>query len=88
MISNSVLRQPNTRPTSYDEVVEMIKTVPAECLSDISNYIGYVLYCYNGRDEKIRKLKNAIQEGEESGICDNFDADSFLKTLKSERKNG
>lgn len=74
MISNSVLRQQKNRPTSYDEVVEMIK----ECLSDISNYIGYVLYCYNGRDEKIRKLKNAIQEGEESGICDNFNPDSFL----------
>lgn len=56
MISNSVSRQPNTRPTSYDEV------------------------------EKIRNLKNAIQEGEESGICDNFDAVRFISNLKTERK--
>ena len=37
---------------------------------------------------KIRNLKKAIQEGYESGICEDFDADSFLQQLKSERKNG
>lgn len=33
---------------------------------------------------KIRNLKKAIQEGYDSGICEDFDADSFLKQLKSE----
>ena len=56
MISNSVSRQPNTRPTNNSEV------------------------------EKIRNLKNAIHEGEESGICDDFDAVRFISNLKTERK--
>ena len=37
----------------------------------------------NSEVEKIRNLKNAIHEGEESGICDDFDAVRFLQTLKS-----
>ena len=36
--------------------------------------------------EKIRNLKNAIHEGEESGICDDFDSIRFISNLKTERK--
>jgi hypothetical protein len=43
---------------------------------------------YDRVEEKIRNLKKAIQEGYESGICEDFDADSFLKQLKSEKGNG
>ena len=32
---------------AYETLVEQIKTVPKECLLDIENYIGYILYRYN-----------------------------------------
>ena len=35
------------------------------------------------RENKVLALKNAIQEGIDSGINENFDADEFLKELKS-----
>lgn len=88
MIGNTLAKQRTANSAGYDRVVEMVKSVPTECLDDISRYIGYVLYCYNEREAKIRNLKKAIQEGYESGICEDFDADSFLQQLKSERKNG
>lgn len=43
-----------------------------------ANTVGY------DREAKIRNLKKAIKEGYDSGICEDFDADSFLKQLKSE----
>ncbi len=38
------------------------------------------------RENKVQVLKNAIQEGIDSGINEGFDADEFLKKLKA-RKN-
>ena len=87
MIDNTLAKQQTENSAGYERVVEMVKSVPSECLDDISRYIGYVLYCYNEREAKIRNLKKAIQEGYESGICEDFDADSFLKQLKEERYN-
>lgn len=42
------------------------------------------------RENKVQALKNAIQEGIDSGINENFDADEFLKKeLKARKgKNG
>jgi len=41
------------------------------------------------RENKVQTLKNAIQEGIDSGINENFDADEFLKELKARKgKNG
>lgn len=41
------------------------------------------------REDKVRALRNAIQEGIDSGINENFDADEFLSELKArKRKNG
>lgn len=41
------------------------------------------------RENKVQALKNAIQEGIDSGINENFDADEFLKELKARNgKNG
>ena len=84
MIGNTLVKQRTANTVGYDQVVEVVKTVPTECLGDILRYIGYILYCYNEREAKIRNLKKAIQEGYDSGICEDFDADSFLKQLKSE----
>lgn len=41
------------------------------------------------RENKVQALKNAIQEGMDSGINEDFDADEFLKELKArKRSNG
>lgn len=76
------------RTKSYDDVVEALKSVPTEYLDEISRYIDYLLYRHNAEDLKIRNLKTAIADGENSGIYDNFDAQDFLSQLKRERGNG
>lgn len=42
---------------SYDTVIEQIKAVPHEYLSDIENYIQYVLYRHS-RNAKSNNAKN------------------------------
>ena len=37
-------------------------------------------------ENKVQALKNAIQEGIDSGIAENFDAKRHLKTLKADKK--
>jgi antitoxin ParD1/3/4 len=40
-------------------------------------------------ENKIKALKNAIQEGMDSGIAENFDPKKHLKSLKADKqKNG
>jgi len=39
------------------------------------------------RENKVQALKNAIQEGIDSGINEDFDADEFLKELKARKNN-
>ena len=39
------------------------------------------------RENKVRALKDAIQEGIDSGINENFDADEFLNELKARKQN-
>lgn len=39
------------------------------------------------RENKVRALKNAIQEGIDSGMNEDFDADEFLKELKARKRN-
>ena len=37
---------------------------------------------------KIKALKNAIQEGIDSGIAENFNPKKHLELLKAQKKNG
>lgn len=39
------------------------------------------------RENKMRTLRNAIQEGIDSGMNENFDADEFLNELKARTPN-
>lgn len=39
-------------------------------------------------EKKIALLKAAIQEGLDSGICEDFDPEEHLKQLKAFRRNG
>ena len=40
------------------------------------------------RETKIEYLRAAIQEGIDSGICENFDPEEHLKQLKAKHHNG
>lgn len=39
-------------------------------------------------ENKVQALKDAIQEGLDSGIAEDFNPEEFLKQLKSKRRNG
>lgn len=39
------------------------------------------------REDKVQALKNAIQEGMDSGVNEDFDAEEFLKELKVRQHN-
>lgn len=39
-------------------------------------------------ENKVQALKEAIQEGLDSGIAEDFNPEEFLKQLKSKRRNG
>ena len=39
-------------------------------------------------ENKVHALKDAIQEGIDSGVAEDFDADEFLKELKARNKDG
>ena len=40
------------------------------------------------REKKMEYLRTAIQEGIDSGVCEDFDPEEHLKQLKSARRNG
>lgn len=46
----------DTTALSYNDIMEQIKQVPQECLPEISNYIGYVIYV-NSRKDTVKTNK-------------------------------
>ncbi|MCR5453799.1 MAG: type II toxin-antitoxin system ParD family antitoxin [Bacteroidales bacterium] len=79
----------DNKTVSYAEITEQIKMLPNEYFGDVSNYISYLMYCVSKNEErKIQKLRAAIKEGEESGFHKDFDPDTFLTKIKSERHDG
>ena len=40
------------------------------------------------KSNKVQILKDAIQEGIDSGVAEDFNPDKFLQELKSKKKNG
>lgn len=56
---------------------------------DTEEIISAGLRLIEKEEDKINALRNAIREGEESGIAKDFDADSYLALLKTfHKKNG
>ncbi len=47
---------------SYKTVLTQIKSVPEECLEDISNYISYVLYRYEKKNAEKRSFSTVSDE--------------------------
>jgi len=54
---------------------------------NVSEVIRAGLRLLENEESKFIALKNAIQEGIDSGIAHNFDADKHLQELKAKRKN-
>jgi antitoxin ParD1/3/4 len=54
--------------------------------SNASEVVRAGLRLLEEEEEKIIALRNAIQEGIDSGIAENFDAKKFLQDLKSKKK--
>ncbi len=54
---------------------------------NVSEVIRAGLRLLENEESKFIALKKAIQEGIDSGIAHNFDADKHLQELKAKRKN-
>lgn len=54
---------------------------------NVSEVIRAGLRLLEDEENKVIALRNAIQEGIESGIADDFDPDKHLQELKAKRRN-
>ena len=55
---------------------------------NVSEVIRAGLRLLEEHENKVQILKDAIQEGVDSGIAEDFNPDKFLQELKSKKKNG
>ena len=53
---------------------------------NVSEVVRAGLRLLEEEENKVIALKQAIQEGIDSGIADGFDAEAHLKTLKADKK--
>lgn len=63
-------------------------TIQTGRYNNASEVIRAGLRMLEENERKILELKNAIEEGESSGRYEDFNADSFLESLKASHKNG
>lgn len=66
---------------SYDSMVEQIKAIPQEYLSEIENYIQFVLYRYNLTEKQNNKKNLSRYYG---SVSFKKDALSLQKELRNE----
>ena len=84
MKSTSIPAQKNNVSISYNELLEQIKSVPAELLGEISQYVGFVLYknsLKSNAESFEQKLKNARRQTEKyctKDIADELAADNYM----------
>ena len=56
--------------------------------SNASEVVRAGLRMLEDEESRMLALKNAIQEGIDSGVAEGFDPKAFLKTLKARKANG
>ncbi len=75
---------------SYDSVMEQVKSVPAEYLEEVSNYIAYILYRYKRQNSKIEEFNELCVESQEwtksVGLTES-DIQSVKKEIRAEKKH-
>ena len=55
---------------------------------NVSEVVRAGLRLLEEHENKVQALKDAIQEGVDSGVAKDFNPDEFLNKLKSKRRNG
>lgn len=64
------------------------KSIRNSRYSNASEVVRAGLRMLEDEESRMLALKNAIQEGIDSGVAENFDPKAFLKTLKARKANG
>lgn len=70
----------------YEEFIQ--KSILGGRYNNASEVIRAGLRCLEEDEARLAALRAAIQEGIDSGICEDFDAEEHLKQLKASRRNG
>ena len=70
----------------YEEFIQ--NSIQCGRYNNASEVIRASLRLLEEREKKIEYLRAAIQEGIDSGICEDFDPEEHLKQLKAKRHNG
>lgn len=63
-------------------------TIQSGRYNNASEVIRAGLRLLEENEKKLQRLSAAIHEGEESGICENFDSKNHLQELKKKHRNG
>ena len=63
-------------------------TVQTGRYNNASEVIRAGLRMLEENEKKLMELSSAIMEGENSGVCENFNPEDHLKALKAARNNG
>lgn len=63
-------------------------TIQTGRYNNASEVIRAGLRMLEENEQKISELKAAVEEGENSGRYEDFDSESYLKTIKASHKNG
>lgn len=63
-------------------------TIQSGRYNNASEVIRAGLRLLEENEKKVQQLSLAIKEGEQSGICENFDAQKHLQELKEKHRNG
>lgn len=78
----------NTSISLGDYFDQFVQTqVSAGRYKNVSEVIRAALRLLENEESKVVALRNAIQEGIDSGIAHDYDADKHLKELKARRNN-
>ena len=70
----------------YEEFIQ--KSILGGRYNNASEVIRAGLRCLEEDEARLAALRAAIQEGIDSGICEDFDPEEHLKQLKASRRNG
>lgn len=74
---------------SYEAILEQVKAAPEACLNEISNYIDYVVYRYNQRNEKLEEFNTMCAEAQtwaKSVGMKESDISAAIKEVRAEKK--
>jgi len=72
--------------TYFDNFIST--TIQTGRYNNASEVVRAGLRMLEENEKRIMELKSAIEEGEKSGIAEDFNPEKHLQSLKAQRKNG